>query len=600
LILGIEIALFILGIIALATGKLTLTKTRVVYGWPARLLGIIGLLPLPLSFGVGVAIGVLLAMRGEPVENHRGLFIAIEVGIVFGCVALLYGIGLFFVGPPATDDDDTERRSRRRRRRYVEEDEEEADDTPAPTSPPRQVVPTTATCPSCNGKLQMRPELAGRKVRCPKCKNAFTLPEAVAEEEPAQNEREEGITAKPGWYYSRDGKKKLGPVSKRELEEMADEDELLPSHMVRKEGAPKWKPAADVKGLFPERKQSRKRAGSNKLLLGLLAGGVTLVLVAAVIGWIALRKPGTPPGPVAAVNPRAGAPRVPAAAAQPAPAPADPLIVNAGTVAPAEFGPVRMIQPGVKFREATLTRDGVPMRVWHYEPAKAAKQLPLVIVPPAGSTLFTGMDLGDGDRAEQYPYVRAGFAVASFEIDGNMPNVQKANVAQLVNAARAFRAAQAGTANAKAALDFVLAKTPNIDPERIYIAGHSSAATLALQVAAHEPRIKACASYCGVPDLETRIDQALPTLDASLPGYSNFIRQVSPKLHPELLTCPVFLFHAQDDSNVPVQQTTDFAALLQTTNPRVTLVLAPRGGHYDSMMREGIPKGIQWLKGLGK
>jgi len=62
------------------------------------------------------------------------------------------------------------------------------------------------------------------------------------------------------------------------------------------------------------------------------------------------------------------------------------------------------------------------------------------------------------------------------------------------------------------------------------------------------------------------------------------------------LKCPVFLFHAQDDRNVPVQQSTDFAALLQKTNSHVTLVTTPNGGHYDSMIREGIPKGIKWFQ----
>jgi hypothetical protein len=30
-----------------------------------------------------------------------------------------------------------------------------------------------------------------------------------------------------------------------------------------------------------------------------------------------------------------------------------------------------------------------------------------------------------------------------------------------------------------------------------------------------------------------------------------------------------------------------------------TLVEVPSGGHYDSMIQEGIPAGIKWLKGLG-
>jgi dienelactone hydrolase len=258
-------------------------------------------------------------------------------------------------------------------------------------------------------------------------------------------------------------------------------------------------------------------------------------------------------------------------------------------------GPRRIIQPGIEFGETTLQRDGVPMRVWCYQPAKAGGPLPLVLVPPAGSTLIAGMALGDGDRAEHYPYVRAGFAVASFDIDGPVANPPPSD-AVLLQAARAFRDARAGIANAQAALDFVLAKVPNIDPQRLSIAGHSSAATLALLVAEHEPRIKACAAFAPATDVEARLARAIPVLDHALPGYRDFLHFSSPRTHADKLRCPVFLFHAQDDTNVSVRDTTDFAALLRKTNPNVTLVTTPRGGHYDPMIREGIPKAIAWFK----
>ena len=265
-----------------------------------------------------------------------------------------------------------------------------------------------------------------------------------------------------------------------------------------------------------------------------------------------------------------------------------------------DLGPSRMIQPGIRFQEATLRRGPLPMRVWYYQPEKVAGKLALVLVPPAGSTLFAGMDLGDGDRPEQYPYARAGFAVASFEIDGHVPNLQMASDEVVLKGAQAFRAARAGLTNAKTALDFILAKVPQIDPERIYIAGHSSAATLALLVAAHEPRIKACAAYAPATDVEARLAPTIPALDGALPGYRDFLHFSSPKTHVDKLKCPVFLFHAADDGNIPLQQTTAFAALLKKTNPNVTLVTTPNGGHYDSMIREGIPKGITWFQQLRK
>jgi dipeptidyl aminopeptidase/acylaminoacyl peptidase len=58
----------------------------------------------------------------------------------------------------------------------------------------------------------------------------------------------------------------------------------------------------------------------------------------------------------------------------------------------------------------------------------------------------------------------------------------------------------------------------------------------------------------------------------------------------------VFLFHALDDRNVPVSQTTNFAALLKKTNKDVTLDTSARGGHYQSMIDAGIPRGIAWMQ----
>ena len=107
-------------------------------------------------------------------------------------------------------------------------------------------------------------------------------------------------------------------------------------------------------------------------------------------------------------------------------------VVKVEPVAFPDLGATRLIQPGIKFQEATLHRGAMPMRVWYYQPEKAAEKLALVLVPPAGSTLFVGMDLGDGDRPEHYPYARAGFAVASFDIDGHVPNSETAFEAALL------------------------------------------------------------------------------------------------------------------------------------------------------------------------
>ena len=323
----------------------------------------------------------------------------------------------------------------------------------------------------------------------------------------------------------------------------------------------------------PRRRRKRKQASnSNALWIGIGAGAAVIMIVVVVVA-IAVKKSSNKLD-----NFSAGSNET----------------VNPATFP--ELSPASVLQPSVMFQSAVFSPGAIPMKVWFYRPGQATGKLPLVLVPPAGSTLVAGMDLGDGDRAEHIPYVKAGFAVGSFEIDGAAPKTQNVSDKAILQGARSFRDAKAGLKNAKAALDFLLAKANDIDENRIFIAGHSSAATLALLMAEHEPRIKGCAAYCAVTDVEKWLGKAIPPLNRAIPGYRDFIRFSSPKTHVANLKCPVFLFHASDDTNVPVSQTTAFAELLKKTNPDVTVDTSATGDHYDSMINAGIPRGIAWMQ----
>lgn len=52
------------------------------------------------------------------------------------------------------------------------------------------------------------------------------------------------------WYYRKDGQK-LGPVSSRQLKELAASGQLQPTDMIWREKLPKWAEARKVQGLFP-------------------------------------------------------------------------------------------------------------------------------------------------------------------------------------------------------------------------------------------------------------------------------------------------------------------------------------------------------------
>jgi hypothetical protein len=53
------------------------------------------------------------------------------------------------------------------------------------------------------------------------------------------------------WYFTRDGKQRLGPFTSEQLRQLAAGGLLESSHMVLKDGSRKWVPAGSIRGLFP-------------------------------------------------------------------------------------------------------------------------------------------------------------------------------------------------------------------------------------------------------------------------------------------------------------------------------------------------------------
>src|SRR5262245_17492016 len=114
MILGIEIGLAVLGILLLSLGKFRLSPTRVVRGWPARLLGVVALLPFPVAFVLGF---VTVILMGRPIKPDEQLWfgLLIDGGCVVGCVLALFGLG-WLLSEPVT--------------RAEEDDEDDEDDVP--------------------------------------------------------------------------------------------------------------------------------------------------------------------------------------------------------------------------------------------------------------------------------------------------------------------------------------------------------------------------------------------------------------------------------------------------------------------------------------
>ena len=136
--------------------------------------------------------------------------------------------------------------------------------------------------------------------------------------------------------------------------------------------------------------------------------------------------------------------------------------------------------------------------------------------------------------------------------------------------------------------------------QQIYVAGHSSAGTLAVLFAEHEPRLAGCVAFAPCIDLKARMPGCLiRTLSGALEGLAEIIVHSSPLTHEQNLKCPIMVFHAADDSNVPIQQSRDFVERLKAAGKDATMAEVPTGDHYDSMIDQGILRGVEWMKEHG-
>jgi dipeptidyl aminopeptidase/acylaminoacyl peptidase len=239
---------------------------------------------------------------------------------------------------------------------------------------------------------------------------------------------------------------------------------------------------------------------------------------------------------------------------------------------------------------------GSNMRLIIYLPrgARPDQTHTCVLIGGAGSRPFEGMLLGEGDEPEHEPYAEAGMVVVAFDIDG--PEVGE-DSQDLQRAYLQFRASQAGMINARNALEYALQHVPEVDPQKIYIAGHSSAACLALLYAEHESRLAGCIAFAPAPDKSTWIPAPMVRMLAmALPELPTFLVRSSAVTHAASFQCPLFLFHAADDSTVSVEESRRFSRQLQAAGKQVEYREVATGDHYDAMVDQGIPAAIEWLR----
>lgn len=391
-------------------------------------------------------------------------------------------------------------------------------------------------CPECDKSYRLPDSAAGKKFRCKECEIAISV-----------------------------------PLDDVEVVEYAEEVALP----IRR------KPAAKK----PKKKQSKPPSIWSTPLpwIGIGGGGFL-----ALILLVAVASVGRKPGSVASTGQ------------------ADALFPVSQIPVPTfpELGAPRILQPsGVRMWFVNLPQSSTPghsMAFRVYLPPTDAPDhsLPCVLVAPAGTNMLVGNDMDADDyHAETLPYAEAGMAVIFYSLDGGVADLQNATDAQLKTGYIKFRAAYAGVVNGRNAFEYALTKMPQVDPKRIYTAGHSSAGSVSLLMAAHEPRLAGSVAYAPCTDVEALLADSVAkrTVRSLLPDLKNFVKQSSPKTHANQIGCPVFFFQADDDRIVDVKESRDFVNRLRAAGKQVNFRKVPTGDHYDSMVKQGIPAAITWL-----
>jgi dienelactone hydrolase len=441
-------------------------------------------------------------------------------------------------------------------------------------SPRRSAMSIRFECSGCQKRFQVADAAAGKSLKCKECGTTTRIPRpSETDDEALFAELEEGDAAE---------------------DDFADEAESS------NYGGKSLKPALGRRSSGSDAGKSNRRpkksggASVGKWIAIIGGSGAAVLLLCFGGGYYFLSS---------ALKPRAAS----AEADEPFPVSLirPPNFPQLGTPQNVEQKGVRMYILDLATANPGSLQPAASMKMRVYLPPGDHQpgSLGCVLVGPSGTNLLSGSSTDDPNyHKETLPYAQAGYVAIAYSLDGGVPSRSDgSNEDALVAAAyKGFSAAYAGLTNARATLEFVLARLPQVDPKRIFAAGHDSAGTLALLFAAHEPRLKGCIAYAPQTDPEAHFAATLSLMAASnnFPGVADFARRSSPRTHIGRIQCPVFLFWAADDSVVAPAGIQKFATELGSRRPDVTVKTVPTGDHYQPMYNSGIGLAIEWLKGL--
>jgi dipeptidyl aminopeptidase/acylaminoacyl peptidase len=193
--------------------------------------------------------------------------------------------------------------------------------------------------------------------------------------------------------------------------------------------------------------------------------------------------------------------------------------------------------------------------------------------------LHNGFAFGDDDWEQSRPFRDAGFVVLTPMLRGE--NGQPGSYSMFYDEVD----------DALAAAD-ALAARPNVDPNRIYVAGHSTGGTIALLAALTSKRFLAAATFSGSPD-QVKWAQDQQFVIPFNPNDQREYQMRSPLAFPKSFKCPTRLYYG-DEEIFFMFSTPALARKAKANGQDVEAVEVP--GDHMSMVDPAMRQAIQFFQ----
>lgn len=235
--------------------------------------------------------------------------------------------------------------------------------------------------------------------------------------------------------------------------------------------------------------------------------------------------------------------------------------------APQPYGPTI---PRPDAREIPYTSGGLALKGWVSAPPADGKRRPGVVF------LHGGFAFGDDDWDMTKPYRDAGYVVL-------VPMLRGEN-----GLPGDFSMFYAEIDDALAAAD-ALAALPYVQPDHLYVAGHSIGGTHALLAAMYSGRFRAAASFSGSPNQRAWIAGGWKEQAPFDTDDDGEIAIRSPLVFARSFRCPVRAYHGTEEAFF-AKSTAQLAELARGAGLDVRAVPVPGDhmSHVDEAMRQSI------------